>query len=338
MVSDKDSTEVIKFLTLYTKLKDWCDDDPDAIFQLAIGDKEFKGLCIELLRAAELLHASERRHRRLFTAPVDPKFLTAWRDFEARYEHILAANWGAFVFGGERTDLPDKSKSSTSADRKWEHADLNAQIAADLIEKAIGYARARAFDQDDLFDLDYSMSTEDALEMAINYWEGLTDEIGFDLAGVFRRRRLVPFVFFPRHIAARHGGLEKTSIYKSLQQAHDAFIFGVPFAALALMRSIMETVLCDYYNAQGNDLSERINDVRKNLPSGANEAALHRLRKLANDVLHHSADKDQRLTTLKSLQVEKEIVSLLAVLRALIEGIPQWRPGLDARFHHHGPR
>jgi hypothetical protein len=102
------------------------------------------------------------------------------------------------------------------------------------------------------------MSAEEAVEMAIDYWEGLTDEIGFDLAGVFRRRRLVPFVFFPRHIAARHGAPEKTSIYQSLQQAHDAFIFGVPFAALALMRSIMETVLRDHYNAQGNDLSERI--------------------------------------------------------------------------------
>ena len=64
-----------------------------AIFQLAIEDKEFNRLCIELLRAAERLYASERGHRRLFTAPVDPKFLSAWRDFEARYEHILAANW-----------------------------------------------------------------------------------------------------------------------------------------------------------------------------------------------------------------------------------------------------
>ena len=51
---------------------------------------------------------------------------------------------GAFVFGGERTDLPDKSKSSTSADQRWEHADLNAQIAADLIEKVIGFARVHA--------------------------------------------------------------------------------------------------------------------------------------------------------------------------------------------------
>ena len=150
--------------------------------------------------------------------------------------------------------------------------------------------------------------------------KALTDEIGFDLADVFRRRRLVPFVFFPRHIAARHGAPEKTSMYQSLQQAHDAFIFGVPFAALALMRSIMETVLRDHYNAQGSDLDQRINSVRKALPRGANEAALHRLRKLANSVLHGSADSGEVMTKLEPFQVEKEIVSLLLVLRALIEG------------------
>jgi hypothetical protein len=168
------------------------------------------------------------------------------------------------------------------------------------------------------------MSAEEAVEAAIHYWEGLTDEIGFDLAGVFRRRRLVPFVFFPRHMAARHGAPEQSLIYQSLQQAHDAFIFGVPFAALALMRPTMETVLRDHYDAQGNDLSEQINSVRKSLPADANVAALHRLRRLANAILHQSSE-DQSLAKLERMPMEREIVKLLYVLRALIEGVPQLR-------------
>lgn len=323
MGGQKDATEVVKFLSLYSRLKDWCDDVPDAIFQLALADTQFKALCRQVLEAANRLHASEQRHRHLFAAPVDPKFLSAWRDFESRYEHVLAANWSTFVFRDARADRSDQSKSSTSADRKWEHADLNAKIAADLIEKVIGFARVQAFGVEE--ELDYSLSTEEAVEMAIDYWESLSDEIGFDLADVFRRRMLVPFVFFPRHIAARHGAPEKTSIYQCLQQAHDAFIFGVPFAALALMRSIMETVLRDHYSAEGNDLSERINSVRKILPAGANAAALHRLRQLANEVLHGRADSGEMLTTLKPFEMEKEMVSLLLVLRSLIEGVPQWR-------------
>jgi hypothetical protein len=86
------------------------------------------------------------------------------------------------------------------------------------------------------------------------------------------------------------------------------------------MRSIMETVLRDHYNAQGTDLSERINAVCKILPAGANEAALHRLRKLANAILHGGADEKRQF---EPIQMEREIVSLLLVIRALIEGIPQ---------------
>jgi hypothetical protein len=45
---------------------------------------------MQMLGAAERLHTSELHHRQLFAAPIDPKFLSAWRDFETRYEHVLA--------------------------------------------------------------------------------------------------------------------------------------------------------------------------------------------------------------------------------------------------------
>ena len=89
---------------------------------------------------------------------------------------------------------------------------------------------------------------------------------------------------------------------------------------LALMRSIMETVLRDHYRAEGKDLSERIRSARGRLPPGASEAALHRLRKLANAVLHLDREKDEGLPSMNEVRLEKEIVSLLFVLRALIEG------------------
>ena len=50
---------------------------------------------------------------------------------------------------------------------------------------------------------------------------------------------------------------------KNLQEAHDAFVFGATYAALALMRSIMEAVLRDHYRADGKDLSERIRNPRR---------------------------------------------------------------------------
>lgn len=131
-------------------------------------------------------------------------------------------------------------------------------------------------------------------------------------------------MFFPRHVAARGG--ENLSIYESLRQAHEAFIYGAPYAALALMRSIMEVVLREHYGANGNDLSERISNSRKLLPKGATEASLHRLRKLANAILHLDPGNEAALLKLEPAEMEMEILSLLRMLRSLIEGAPQRLP------------
>jgi|SRR5271169_633803 len=58
------------------------------------------------------------------------------------------------------------------------------------------------------------------------------------------------------------------------------------------------------------------------LPKRANAPALHRLRRLANRVLHGEIDEFSRPDTTRR-DFELEIVSLLFVLRALIEGAPQ---------------
>ena len=158
------------------------------------------------------------------------------------------------------------------------------------------------------------------IEDSIAAWEDLKQNMGFDLPGVFRRRDLIPFVLVPRQAAAKQVSAEKLSALTNLQEAHDAFVYGAYFAALALMRSIMEAVLRDHYGAEGKDLSERIRSARNRLPRGANEAALHRLRKLANAVLHLGCEKDEDLPMMNAERLKKEIVSLLFVLRALIEG------------------
>jgi len=142
---------------------------------------------------------------------------------------------------------------------------------------------------------------------------------------VFRRGALVPFILFPRHVAARHGQTEMLSIYQNLRQAHEAFVFGTPFAALSLMRSLMEIVLRDHYGADGATLAERIDKSRNMLPREASASAWHRLRRTANAILHLDTKKDEPLPKLEPAQMELEILWLLRVLRALIEGVPQWR-------------
>jgi hypothetical protein len=86
------------------------------------------------------------------------------------------------------------------------------------------------------------------------------------------------------------------------------------------MRSIMEAVLRDHYGAVGADLKEKIDSVDGRLPPGAGPSALHRLRTTANTILHLDRETSRGLQKWTDKQLEIEVVSLLFVLRALIEG------------------
>jgi hypothetical protein len=314
-MSETDSPEVIKFLTLFRRLQDWCDDAPDELADLARTDSSVKDLCTELSVAAYFLSMNERRHQTLFAAPVNPAFQVAWRDFEERYESVLSKIWFLDLFpefdAGELSETP-------TPDLQWDYADAVAAQQARGIDDAIEFAQFNA-DRDHRWEESQQEFIERILD-GVAAWERLKRDTGFDLRGVFRRRKLIPFVLVPRRVAAKHSSADQLSMLKKLRHAHDAFVYGATYGALALMRSIMETVLNDHYGAAGEKLSDRIQSVRNRLPRGANAAALHRLRKLANTILHPDHERDEGLSGMNQIRLEKEIVSLLFVLRALIEG------------------
>lgn len=160
------------------------------------------------------------------------------------------------------------------------------------------------------------------VEDGLGQWKRLKSNVGFDPRGVFRRRRLTPFVLVPRTVSARYGDSDKVSLLANLSAAQEAFVLGVPLAALAMMRSILEGVLRDHYRADGDDLFQHISNAAR-LPSGAPKQALHRLRIRANALLHLDPQKAESLPVLSAEKLELEIVSLLLVLRALIEAAPE---------------
>jgi hypothetical protein len=312
---NKDSQAVIAFMTLFEKLKDWSEDDPESLPELAAKDDGVKNLCNQVCGAARNLTMNERRHRELFAAPVDPRFLAAWRNYEARFAKPLARIWLADLI----PDFGSFDPGPTShAELNWDNADHEGDEQARAIETAIYFGREQ-------IRTDFPEEYWEVMADGAAAWERLSIDAEFDLHGVFRRRELIPFVLIPRHVAAKEGSARALSMQENLRQAHEAFVFGTPYAALALMRSVMETMLRDHYGAQGKDLFERINQASKRLPVGASAAALHRLRKLANAILHLDPEKDEFLPKIGPTQLEKEIVSLLFALRALIEGAPLWR-------------
>lgn len=316
MAVGKDSVEVIEFMTLYEKLKDWVNDKPEALHELCKTDEAIKDICDKLFWAAFTLSMAERDARQLFATPVDPNFVAIWRDYEERYEPVLAWLW----LGDLPTEMTEgQPYKGSKADLQWENADTGAAECAKSITDAIDFAVEQVGDPSRNFPDDFY----DDIEEGGRNWHRLQTRVGFDPRGVFRRRELVPLILVPRHVASGMGASDKVSLYTNLQQAHDTFIFGAPYAALALMRSILEATLRDHYHAKGKNLERRIQNVEERLPDGASAAALHRIRRRANSIMHLDIDSDATLPMIEGAELEKEIASLLLALRTLIERAPK---------------
>jgi len=134
----KDSAEVVKFMTLFARLKHWSDDAPDELPDR----RQRKGAVHPALFCRTFPQDERARARALFAAPVDPGFLEAWRDYEERYESVVSDIWA-----GDLLDLfdvlPELSTNEPSripkADLQWKNADDEAQEQAGGIEEAIAF-------------------------------------------------------------------------------------------------------------------------------------------------------------------------------------------------------
>jgi hypothetical protein len=309
MAGLKDSPAVIHFMVAYQKLRHMVDDDPAGLEKLAVDDEPIKELCSNVHNAARILRIAEWDHRHQFAAPVDPKFIETWRDYEDRFSEPLAAVWLRDLgFDLEQSTQEQSDKFN----QKWEIAADSATERATNVESVLDFAAEQITDPH----RDFPESFSQNIEEGVVEWHNLKEETGFDLEGVFRRRELVPFVLVPRHVARQHGAEEKLSLFTLLQQAHEAFVFGVPFAALALMRAILEVVLERHYGSEGKDLIDLIKNA-KSLPPAANAAKLHRIRRLANDILHFERERLQL-----PRDMERELLGFLYALRSLIEAAP----------------
>lgn len=311
MTTGKDDPRIVKFMAKFQELRNLIDDDPSDLGTLASNDDVLKRLCVEVSDLALSISMNERQKRQLFAAPVDPKFVQAWRRYEDGYSAPLAGVWFGLDPG------TDMSIQAQSRQAQWRVADVVATDQAKAIEIALTFAEEQA----DFGYSDFPEGFPEQIKDAMESWRRLTQQAGLDLRGAFRRRELVPFVLIPRHVSSHHGSGEPVSLLTHLQQAHDAFVFGFHHAALALMRAVLELCLIRHYGAKGNDLEETIDNVRK-LPVGVSAGALHRLRKRTNETLH--LGRVQGVTMPRDL--EQEILSYLYTLRALIEGAPIQRP------------
>lgn len=339
-------SEAEEFMALFAELRKRCCDRPEDLEELAAANADILNLCRDLNAVAQKLQASEMSDALAYTSPTSPVLVNAWRSYNWYYGIGV---FRAVLFGDGNVDMVPNT-DAFGPEFKWQTSALEAmRMHRDLmIMRYFAEEHQLHFDEDarairyklptigDLVEGQIGIYCEDSESKAefdgADTWychsviAHLTETVGLDPKEAIRRRMLLPFVLVPRHVAARQGASHPGTMLTSLEEAHRAFVFGASFAALAMMRSIIEVVLRDEYKIRDGDLKDRIETAREILPPGCSAESLHQIRMMANATLHANphgnpgTDRLNRLVNSGDQEFELEMVRLMGVLRALIEG------------------
>ena len=299
-------------MAVFQEVTSLVDDMPELIVSKARENKSLANLCIDVDIAADELGETERSRRELYAAPTNPAFLVAWRDYEANYSgpvgqvrHITShMAWDEFFGVGPAPDeessearwnayAADWGDADRSFETRWNGFAERARSDANAIDWAIRDAKIGVKVCDDFPELD---DYKAEVESGVAAWNSLVSEVGFDLCGVFRRRSLTPFVIIPRHVSGHYNASDPLSLMARLQQAQEAFVYGVPLGALAIMRSILEIILRKHYQLGDGKLDNLIKTAAANglFPNEIRLSQIQTLLKLGNDAVHPNPENSTR--------------------------------------------
>ena len=301
-----------RFLAAFNALKASVADDPKKLEDGWQDSDPLQLLCDELAGLVRRFELAEEWSPLAFTAPVSIAGARERRDYEQRWQHAVSfvANRDFRASIAEMLKDLGLDEDADVFDASTAHDQLGVQIAewkddahewATHIERPFDEADYR-YQMDQSGDWDWSIESAEA-------WRRLKI-CGLDAEGALWRRRALPHVLVPAHVA-QHYGSEVKSLYRRLDQAGKAFIFGAPLAALALQRAVIEEVLSKHWGAGKGWVRDA------NLPHLAWELRAERLKRLANDALHGDPEK------LSADKLDRSIIENFVLLRLLIENAPE---------------
>jgi hypothetical protein len=329
------------FIIAFDELRKIC-GSPAEIAEESLKNNKVKDLCDKLASIKISFSMDEIYERKLFRDPVNAAFIKAWREYDNSWNGAVTDVAWAEIFEGLETNFEDSRKDRFY--REWEWADEKAKhvvaCMVDTVERAVDSLQIGDFNEDYV----------DLIENGAREFRSLRTVVGVNLHGIIRRRALTPTILIPSHVAKRHGAIlgpqssNKLSLKLQLREAQEAFIFGLPLAALSHMRAIMEILLTFHYGFQDTRLDDKIDRLRYD----TQKTKLHKLRKIANDVLHSNAlnkEDPHREKTLKEMgtyaalladfdlhdikkrevviKIEKEMILHLINIRDLVEKAPK---------------
>ena len=314
-----DSDLVVKFLEKFNRLKECCSGNPKIIAEIAEADDECHALCVTLYSIASDLKAAELATARAFSSPTNPTFVKAWREWLLRFEKSVADIAVKHAFS---EDLWVSLPAHLENEFNWEIAEATGIDIFLSLEQLLITSEVYRLEIEKMIRQVFNGEAQNPEKLAAyEAWRYYKEKVGFDPIGSARRRKLTPFVLVPRKVSDRVSLNHKASLLNLLADAQQAFIFGANNAAVALMRSIMENVLREHYNAEGGRLDELIGSVWNRLPANVHVNKLDRIRRMANSILHHDSLRRDPWSHLNEREIEEEMVEMFNMISALIEGV-----------------
>ena len=352
MISVEAEQQVSNFLACFTQLKNYSDDDPIELMKLCCSDDSVVELCAEIFASYKDIKDENDLNSSAYIHSISKNFINFFRDYENRYH--LACTWGSMCDSDspaagsakdiiqiyiQNKDIYTKHSSHLNPSHinkgAWEIADEDAVTAKAKIDDAtiisqylVGWVESYPALNESLLEAGGS----DAIELIQSASEGsevfrnLETITDIDIQGIIRRKSLAPLILVQSKSShGSHSSLQ-ISLFSILNQAHKAFIFGLNFASISMLRSTLEVILRDHYKLGGTsregrpiELLQMINDSYSKLPKDIGPMHLHKLRIKANSILHVSPKNVEGESSDPIMALEIEVLEYLHTIRRLIE-------------------
>lgn len=310
MQSPKIDHAFATFVVAFNKLTQIVEDDVEFLAREGAQDKVLLAACEKVQAAHRHLLWFETQFSVPLAIGIEASSIVTRREYERRWKVAVdeVADW--FLYDLLKDAISSLEASEGDLDRRSRQEIHFDSLKADADEEARGIAIG--------FDILWERHGSDEndefwygpLERG---WETLTGGCGLDISGALWRRRTLPFTLIPSHVR------EVELLSRRLGDAARAYIFGAPWACIALQRAVMEQVLVSHYGARGENLEQRIASVSHDLVDDLIRCRMDKLRDDGNDVLHDAA------ASMETQNVDRIIHDNFSTLRWLIEHAPRLR-------------
>jgi hypothetical protein len=315
------------FVKIVAEISRRCANDPERLLPTMERDQNLRVLidsAISFERLWETFGAAVARKKGYIRAPDG--FRDALTDWRRRWRHAhdepldramaeIVAEMDGTPFDPAKLRRVPRDTWRLAPAREW---DPEEAVRHPWLHLAEGLASAESF-LDSAAEVRAEVDSEHAAatRAAVVVLAALAEHFGGWSALQQRLDQFEP-IAVPLDVAAAHGETDHASLLRAIRECYQAWLFGLPIAAVALARRVIEITLRDHWlptSFKNASLAELMDAAQELYPDQIAPDFWGRLRQFANRVVHANAQE--------FVALERDLPRLIELMRKLIERAPR---------------